>query len=194
MKRKLLAIAPAGLLLAMMGNAGATVAVPLTLEALTKQSDVVVQGTIVETKSFWGPNKQRIYTHTRVEVLRTLKGVAKAQTLVVQQWGGEVGGVRMDVPGNANLKTGEEVVLFLTNDAQFHYVVGLSQGKFTLQADATGKKVASRDMGGIAFARWKNGKMTLSPRFELAKPLALDELEAEVKRAAALPTTTPNAQ
>jgi len=193
MLRKALSIVPFALALAFAANdANATVAVPLSFDALTKQSDVVVIATVVESTSFWAPNKERIYTHTKVLVLRSLKGLPKTQSLVVRQWGGQVGGVRMDVPGNANLKTGEEVVLFLSNDETFHYVVGLAQGKFTLQADSTGKKLASRNLAGLAFAQWNKGKMTISPRWELSKPLALDELEAEVKRASA--TTTPAAR
>jgi hypothetical protein len=169
-------------------SAGATVAVPLTFERLTAEADLVVQGAVLEQKSFLGPNKERVYTHTRVLVLRTLKGKTDERILTVRQWGGAVGALRMVVPGNASLKEGEEVVLFLSREAPHHFVVGLAQGKFTLQADASGRKIASRDLSGITFARWsQNGKFSLSKRWELDRPLTLDDLESAVKRALSAP-------
>jgi len=90
----------------------------------------------------------------------------------------------MGLPGNAPLKVGEEVVLFLTRDSHYHYVVGLAQGKFSVRTDGTGRKVVSQDLSGLAFARWvSGGRMILSRRLELARPQYLDDLEAEVKAA-----------
>lgn len=165
-------------------SAQATVAKPLTFEALTKEADVVVHGVVVDQKSFWGPQRERIYTHTEISVWRTLKGKTAQSTLVVRQWGGAAEGAVMHIPGNASLKVGEEVVLFLTRDAQHHFVVGLAQGKLALRADAAGRKLAHRDLSGLTFATWgPNGKMTLGKRWALDQPLALDDLESAIKRA-----------
>ena len=175
-------------------SAQATVVVPLDYGALTRQADVVVQGSVIAQTSFWGPSKERIYTHTKVAVTRTLKGRAPS-VLTVRQWGGQVDDVRMDVPGNADLKYGEEVVLFLSTDGQYHFVVALAQGKFSLAADASGRKLAHRALDGLTFARWNaQGRMSLSPRWELAAPISLDALEAEVKRALSTPPSSAPAR
>ena len=165
-------------------TAHATVARPLTYENLTHEADVVIHGVVVDQKSFWGAKRERIYTHTEVSVWRTLKGKTDQTTLVVRQWGGAAEGAVMPIPGNAQLKVGEEVVLFLTRDARHHFVVGLSQGKFSLRADAAGGKLAYRDLSGLTFARWSpQGKMTLTKRWALDQPISLDDLESAIKRA-----------
>lgn len=164
--------------------AHATVSIPLSVAALTREADVIVRGKVLDQVSLWDPLKGSIYTHTRVEVLGTLKGQATDREILVRQMGGRVGNYVMKVSGNARLKPGEEVVLFLTRDAQYHYVVGLAQGKYSVEADASGRKRLVRDTTGLTFASWNaQGKMILGKRWELARPLYLDELEALVKRA-----------
>ena len=56
--------------------------------------------------------------------------------LVVTQPGGVVGKLKVEVPGAASYRSGEEVVLFLTPDGRgkFH-VNGLSQGRFDVVKD-----------------------------------------------------------
>lgn len=165
-------------------HAAATVAVPLTTERMLRESHVVVHGEVLMKESFWDGQKGRIYTHTRVRVLRSLHGKATETELLVRQWGGQVGGVAMAVPGNAAFKPGEEVVLFLMRDDRYHYVVGLAQGKYHVSTAADGRKTVSRDLSGLSFARWdRSGRMRVGPRFELERPMTLDALEAEIKAA-----------
>jgi hypothetical protein len=181
-------LASIGVLIAVMAAssaARATVAIPLTLKQLTKQSHVVVHGTVLAQESVWDSLDRKIYTYSRIGVLHGLKGGMTDTEIMVRQWGGTVGKLVMKIAGNADLKVGEEVVLFLTKDSQHHFVVAMAQGKFKVRADATGRKTVSRDTKGMAF--WvpsPNGcKMMVAPRWQLAAPAYLEELEAQVKAA-----------
>jgi hypothetical protein len=164
--------------------ARATVAAPLSFSELAREAEVVVHAEVLMSESLWDVDKRNIYTHTRVRVLRWLKGAGSEKEILVRQLGGAVGGLVMTLPGNASLRVGEEVVLFLTRDSLHHFVVGLSQGKFSVAVDASGRKVLSRDLSGIAFARRdRTGRMVIGTRFELEMPLTLDELEARIQKA-----------
>jgi hypothetical protein len=164
--------------------ATATVVRPLTVADLTSRAQVVVQGRVLDQVGLWDSQKRGIYTHTRIEVLKCFKGDVPDKEILVRQLGGRSGGYVMGLPGNAPLQVGEEVVLFLTRDSHYHYVVGLAQGKFAVLPDGSGRKVVSRDLSGLSFARWDpGGKMILSRRLGLVPPTYLDELEAEVKAA-----------
>ena len=165
-------------------SATATVVRPLTVSALTSRAHVVVQGRVLDQVGSWDSLKRGIYTHTRIGVLRSLKGEVAEKEILVRQLGGSAGGYVMGLSGNAPLRVGEEVVLFLTRDGHHHYVVGLAQGKYAVRADGSGRKVVSQDLSGLAFARWTpGGRMILSRRLELAGPRYLDDLEAQVKAA-----------
>jgi hypothetical protein len=175
----------AAALFGLLSVAEATVALPMTLQELTSESTVVVHATVLARESSWDDTKSRIYTFTKLGVMRTLKGSVPNKEITIRQWGGTVGNVVMHVPGNATFKVGEEVVVFLSAEEGLHFVVGLAQGKFRVQAEASGKKVATRDTSEIGFASWdEKGRMQIAPRWELDRPMYLDELEARVKKAA----------
>ena len=72
--------------------------------------------------------------------------------LVVRQLGGVVGPVSALVPGTAHFAAGEEVVLFLRTDGRAYYLVGMAQGKLSIQRRG-GVEVISRDLGGLQLLR-----------------------------------------
>jgi hypothetical protein len=163
-------------------SAHATVSVPLTLRQLATESDAVVHGRVLAQESTWDVTSGKIYTHSRVQVVRSLLGKVSDPEIMVRQLGGQVGKVAMQLSGNASLKVGEEVVLFLSRDASYHYVVGLAQGKFAVNVDEQGRKVLTRDLSGLSFATWDaRGRMHIGKRWELERPLTFAQLEAELK-------------
>jgi hypothetical protein len=160
------------------------VSLPLTLRQLAAESDAVVHGKVLAQESTWDVTRGKIYTHTRVQVLRGLLGKVGDLEIMVRQLGGQVGKVAMQLSGSASLKVGEEVLLFLSRDASYHYVVGLAQGKFAVTADGQGRKVLTRDLAGLSFATWDaRGRMQIGKRWEIERPLTFEEIEAELKAA-----------
>ena len=164
-------------------EARATVVVPLTVEAMTARADVVCVGAVVAQHAAWNAERTRIYTTTEVRVERTLKGKRTAgEVITVRQLGGVVDGISQVVPGNARLTPGETAVLFLDADETlpFHYVVGMAQGKFTVQPAPDGARV-TQDVHDLAFMPAAGATPTeASPA---PSPGRLDALEQAVRRA-----------
>lgn len=104
-------------------------------QQLGEESALVVQGRVASVRSFWNPQRTKIYTETIVAVDDTFKG-RSASTVSLLQLGGEVDGVRVSVHGALNWRLGEEVLLFLEpyTGGSFH-VSGFSQGKYEIERD-----------------------------------------------------------
>ncbi len=141
--------------------AQATVVKSLSLGQMTSEADVIVQARVLDRSSAWNAEKTRIYTVTRIQVSETLKGPAESE-LQIRQIGGTVDGLSQKVVGNATLKVGEEVILFLDRDEAkpFHYVVGMAQGKYAIDRSQTTPRVV-RTLHGLALADVADGKVKL---------------------------------
>lgn len=102
---------------------------------LGAESSLVVQGRVVEVRSYWNDSHTKIFTETTVEIDRTYKGIDRSEVRVVQM-GGTVGNVRVTVHGALEWKRGQEVLLFLEDPRPGSFVVtGFSQGKFDIMRD-----------------------------------------------------------
>jgi hypothetical protein len=117
--------------------------IPLSLEELTAQSDVVLRGT-VQSKTCLRDEAGRIYTRIDLDVAETWKGASATNRFTVVQAGGVLGNRRVEVSGQPDFTIGEEVVLFLVLNSRGEGVVlGVAQGKFEVSTDqATGEKLA----------------------------------------------------
>jgi hypothetical protein len=101
----------------------------LSLDELVRRSDAVVRGTVTATRSAWDDQHYKIYTYCTVKVAGAAFGARRDQELTVKLLGGTVGDTSLTVDGNASLEKGEDVLLFLRTDGQYHYVVGMHLGK-----------------------------------------------------------------
>lgn len=164
MKRIVLALAAILTPLAAFSVAQATIVRSMSLNQMAKEADVVVHARVATQTSSWNDTKSRIYTVTNLEVVDTLKGDKAKTTLQVRQIGGTVDGITQSIVGNANLKVGEEVVLFLDSDEKlpFHYVIGMAQGKYSIDRSAGEPRVA-RSLAGLALADVKGDRAQLKP-------------------------------
>lgn len=94
------------------GRARATTVVPITVDALTRRSELVVLGTVRATSSRW--RERFIVTDCDVVVEAVLKGPARAGEVVgVRVAGGEVDGIGQMVPDAPIPHAGESAVFFL---------------------------------------------------------------------------------
>ncbi|MFO0625440.1 MAG: hypothetical protein U0325_07445 [Polyangiales bacterium] len=93
-------------------RAHATTVVPVTVDALTRRSELVVLGTVRATTSRW--RERFIVTDCDVVVEAVLKGAAQPGAVVgVRVAGGEVDGIGQRVPDAPIPHAGETAVFFL---------------------------------------------------------------------------------
>ena len=96
-------------------QAEATVAYRATVESLTEQAQLILYARVDRqwTPRTRGPQGQ-IYTYTQLTPLDVWVGEVKAPLLLVQL-GGQIDDLHLKVHGDAELKVGQELVLFLTS-------------------------------------------------------------------------------
>jgi hypothetical protein len=159
-------------------TAAATSMLSQDVRALTEASDAVVHGKVKKMESRWTADNKRIVTDVWVEVTEALKG-RPAKTVIVQQPGGQVGGIAQRVSGLASFSEGEEVILFLEQRGVDRFVVsGMAQGKFRVDR--------SSEKGPVAVPQHPGDAQLIDPQtrqpthFE-AKPIELDALRAQVR-------------
>ena len=129
----------------------------MSLEEMSAASSSIVYGKVIATTSHWNEDRSLIVTDIQVQVIEVLKG-APGQVITVTQPGGEVGKLRVDVPGAAAYRAGEETVLFLGKGRGNTYdVAGLSRGRFDVKVDEeTGVRIY-RVAGSAAWATGSSG-------------------------------------
>ena len=120
--------------LACASAASATTFEAISLEGLTRQSDQIVIGHIVETRAYpEGPGHlPGIHTRVRLQVEETLAG---QPTTSMEFWvhGGRLGDRMRRVSGQATFRPGEETLVFLfRTPAGVLFPAGMARGKWSL--------------------------------------------------------------
>lgn len=164
--------------IAIASTASATVMVEVPLEEMIARADVIVLGTVSASsvRLDVGEPGIRPETITTIRVAEWLAGEG-GETVRLRELGGtwQGGGLRYD--GTPEYHVGEEVVVFLERrpDAPHDLrTLAMVQGKFMVRRGAPGvPDSVSRDLSGIAFARWIDGRQTVAqataePAMELA--------------------------
>ena len=156
--RSLLALSALVAVLATTGLAHATVVVPLSLSDQVGRADRIVRGQVVAMRSAYSPERGAILTWTELRVTETLKGPA-APVLVVRQMGGTANGQTQLVPGDAHFEIGDDVVVFLRDDASGDnvFLFALAQSAYFVSGAS-----ASRDLSQLTFAVMGQRGMQLS--------------------------------
>ena len=125
-------------------------AVPLSIDQLTEQSEVVLRGKVL-SKSCQRDPEGRIYTKVELQVDEVGKGTVAEKRFTVVHGGGVLGEKRVKVSGQVEYAIGEEVVVFLVlNQRGEGVTLSLAQGKFHLwKDDATGAQYACTSFHGV---------------------------------------------
>ena len=134
-------------------RASATTVRRFDLEEMVQTAERIFLGTCLSTGC--ERDSLEICTRTSFRVAERIKGTFDADTLVLRLPGGTLDGVRFSILGMPSFEPGEEVVLFLSaeDEAGYPWVVGLSQGKFSVVLDPlSGKKVVVNGSSGLAFS------------------------------------------
>jgi hypothetical protein len=163
--------------------ARATSLIPIPLDELSRRASVIVEARAADSWSAWNADHSRIFTFTRFEVARTLKGGA-GEEIVVRQMGGQVGHIIQRVSGVHYWLPGEERVLFLRPSEAgggAMSVVGLIQGDFRIRTLTTGERLASNGVPQVKIYSPEAQANSAVASSGTEMPLA--ELEARVKEA-----------
>jgi len=117
------------------GEAAASVVEELTPEALSLQSDAVVEGRVLNVHSRWNTNHTGLETSVQFRVDTRISGSTE-ETIVIEHPGGELDGQRHLIVGMPKFVVGEEARLFLRAlpDAVVsprYRVYGWDQGKWS---------------------------------------------------------------
>jgi hypothetical protein len=131
--------------------AAADFGLPLSVAELTARAIFVVLGRVVTTESGWDTARPLIVTRVDLVVDEILKGPVPGKMLSLRELGGKVGEAASVVADAPLFAPGERVLVFLTfsRDGRLH-VVGLHQGKFSLEHLDGGEEMAVRRRPGSA--------------------------------------------
>ena len=138
------------------GSLAAAVVPELSLEELTRQSQVIVHGRVLRSWSEWDAKRQNIWTHHEIEVLDPLSGSVQ-KTVVASEPGGTVDGLTMRISGEVAYAQGEEMVLFLyRTPIGYLRATGYAQGKYTIRGARIRSNSGSVELA-IPTGRTRNG-------------------------------------
>src|SRR4051794_3886943 len=90
------------------GPAPAVTLQQLSMDEMTQSATAIVRARV--TGSSASPTGSTIYTHYRLQILETWKGLPATEVMIP---GGVANGLRQSFPGVPELETGTEYVLFL---------------------------------------------------------------------------------
>lgn len=153
--RSLSLLAAAALLL-VPAAAGATVLMNMSTAELTRQSSLVVEGTVLYQEAV---ELDHIYTDTYVLVSGEVhKGeAARGQILVLRTLGGVSSGLTLQVAGMARFELGEQALIFASpakgpgSDGRL-MVMGAALGKYRIFTDDKGVQRGRRDLSSATVA------------------------------------------
>lgn len=134
-------------------RSSASLARPLTLSELVKNSRHAIVGTPVDLFAQWEPlgNHRRIITYTMVRTEYSIDGRPPAtRELLVRTLGGIVDGIGQIVPGEAVLRRGATSAVFLSEvGSDLFAVTGMAQGHYPLVADDAGVRRLTMSRGAL---------------------------------------------
>ena len=111
---------------------GASQFIELSFDQVARESSYIVRGTVEQTWSQWDDSHEVIFTYATVRVHRYFGETTGPDTLVVREVGGTVDGYTQEAIGFPVVRSGENVVFFLSpvEDGSAYRIHAFNQGKF----------------------------------------------------------------
>jgi len=106
----------------------------ISIADLARKANTIVLGTVTQQASAWNDQHTAIHTDVTVEVEQVLTGLP-GEVVMLRVLGGVVGGVGMGTSNDATFRVGERVIVCLDTNAVPNTVVGMQQGKFTVEGN-----------------------------------------------------------
>jgi hypothetical protein len=109
--------------------------IEMPFDKVAREATLVVQGTIGQTFSGWDDAHEVIYTYATVHVSRYFGETTGPDTLMIREVGGTVDGYTMEAIGFPVIRSGERVVLLLSQweDGADYRIHGYNQGKYLVR-------------------------------------------------------------
>lgn len=99
-------------------------------------SELIITGRVLAAWSDWTPDRSAVVTDVEIELDEVWKGIPLSDRIVVRTLGGTVDGVTLEVDGAARFVNGEEVLLFLDEQADGSLTPwGMRFGKYSVVGD-----------------------------------------------------------
>lgn len=174
----------AGVLLALVPSARATIVEALDMAELVQASDHAALVEVVALEPRYD-DLDRIVTDVTVRVLEPLVGPSRpGDLLVVRRLGGVLGGVGLRIEGEPSFTPGERAVVFLRDVSGVLRPVGMSQGVLPVVVEDGGEVVMP---GGAGLSLVRPGSAALEHAAgALAAPTSIDEVLATVRELGAV--------
>lgn len=170
MKKRLLSLVAVAALAALPLSASTFIA--MDEGELLASSQAVVQGEVLDVRSFWNDDRTAIVTEARVLVDELLAGEAPS-VVVVKTFGGQVGDYAILAHGFPTFQAGEQVLLFLAADGDDYRVAGYRLGQYRIRDSAKGR---------LAVPALEEGVRLFTPEGQLAPRPRAESLEVLQER------------
>jgi hypothetical protein len=107
----------------------------LPFDRVARESTYVVRGTVENTWSQWDDSREVIFTYATVRIHRYFGETTGPDTVVVREAGGTVDGYTQEAIGFPEVRTGEDVVMFLapSDDPSAFRLHAYNQGKYLVR-------------------------------------------------------------
>ena len=133
------------MLLCVLSSQSSAIMEGISTEDLTKASDVVIEGEVIDSKADWSNDGKTIFTKAIISESMILKGRITQTEIIVEYDGGVIGDIGLKVSDVTPLIKGEKVILFLKagkskKDGSVFNIVGKGQGKYTIGSDNIARK------------------------------------------------------
>lgn len=160
--KRLLALAAVAALAALPLSASTFIAMDET--ELLASSQAVVQGKVLDVRSYWNEDRTAIVSEARVLVEDLIAGEAPS-VVVVKTFGGQVGDYAIVAHGFPTFEAGADVLLFLAPEGEDFRVNGYRLGHFRVRDTAKGRlAVPTLEDGVRLFTR--DGRLAPRPQAE----------------------------
>ena len=142
----------AGTVLLISTQARATLVLPVSVDQMARESEVIVHGQVTEQRVTWSDDKARILTLSTIRVLSEVKGARKGDVLTLYQVGGSIDGITTKIVGACQFDVGEEIVLFGMRFEGKVVTYGMGLGKY-LVTELGNTKMVQAQFGDVSFVR-----------------------------------------
>ena len=124
----------------------ATTILPVDLQELITEAEIIFTGTVTKVESLWGMDG-RIYTEVTFDDLNIIKGIHPENIIVMELAGGTIDEHHSKVFGMPEFQAGGKHLIFMHGNRKYICpIVGWSQGKFNIVPDkVTGAEVILDD-------------------------------------------------
>jgi hypothetical protein len=127
----------------------ATTVIPPTFDELVSRAEVILQGSVTDTRSQWiGEGAQRhIVTYVTFKVDDAVKG-NPGPSYTIRMLGGTVDGQTMEVSDAPKFQKGDRDFVFVEhNGQQFIPLVGIMHGRFRVEREQDGREIVATNSG-----------------------------------------------